>query len=214
MSSFCGHVADYNLPQKHGRPAHQVPFSSRVRQAGAIIAPNVASTRRRKVDYLAGVDVGEAPVPAHVDGGDPVAVHANPRSVVAHERQDGSAARMVEGHDIVRHAGPMIGIIVPTGRIRHQQAGSIPLLHTHCVGDLAVQLFGACGQPDCAGNVQTLSDEAKQVEGELRPDVVQIGARCRRRFQMDLGWWGVLEERASGMQGKVLRAGWPEKAVN
>ena len=89
---------------------------------------NATSNRRWKVDYSMGVDVREDPVPVLVDGGEPVAVHANPRSVVAHERQDGSAARMVEGHDVVHHAGPMIGIIVPTGRIRHQQAGFIPMV--------------------------------------------------------------------------------------
>ena len=47
-----------------------------------------------------GVDVREDPVPALVDGGEPVAVHANPESVI-HEWQYGGAPRMVEGHHVV-----------------------------------------------------------------------------------------------------------------
>ena len=159
---------------------------------------NLASIWGWKGDKSLGVDVREVPVPVIIDGGDPVAVHANPESVV-HERQDGSARRMVEGHGVVDGVVRTTGMIVPMGRIRHQQAGSIPMVQIHRVGDMVVQRLGACGQPDGAGNVQTPSDEGEDVGGELPPAVRQVIARCRHRVNYVIG---VLEERASGRQGK------------
>ena len=198
MPCFCGHFADYELHQIHVRVVPQVPFRGHGHHAKQFFPPNVASNRRWKADLLVCVDVREEPCPSQVHDGDPVAVHANPESVV-HERQDGSARRMVEGHSVVDGVVRTTVIIVPTGRIRHQQAGSIPMVQTHRVGDMAVQPLGSCGQPDGAGNVQTPSDEGEDVGGELSPVVRQVVARCRHRVNYVIG---VLEERASGRQGK------------
>jgi hypothetical protein len=90
--------------------------------------PNVASTRWWKVDLSAGVQVRQKPVVAQVDGSESVAVHANLESVV-HEWTDDRVSGMVKGNEVEDHVVRSNGIIVvPTGRIRHQQAGSIPMV--------------------------------------------------------------------------------------
>ena len=115
---------------------------------------NATSNHRWKVDYSMGVDVREDPVPVLVDGGEPVAVHAKPESVV-HERQYGGAPRMVEGHQVVHRVMHtiyfllIIVLIEPIIWLRHQQAGFIPMVQapsrTFVVADPLVQLLGACG---------------------------------------------------------------------
>src|SRR4051794_30073919 len=104
-----------------------------------------------KGDNSPGVDVREVPVPAIVDGGNLVAVHAKPESVV-HERQNGSVPRTVEEHHVVHRVVQTIFsrivpvFINPTSRLRHQQAGFIPTeLITFTIADPLVQLPRACG---------------------------------------------------------------------
>jgi hypothetical protein len=78
---------------------------------------------------------------------------------------------MVERHDVVHRVTHSIFIIVRTGKIRHQQSWSTPMMQTH---DRATQLLGACGQPDGAGNVQTLSDLVEEVIADLAPVTVLV----------------------------------------
>ena len=136
---------------------------------------NLASIWGWKGDKSPGVDVREVPIPATVDRGDPVAVHANPESVV-HERQNGGVPRTVEGHHVIHCVVQMIFsrlvpvLIDPTSRLGHQQAGFIPTeLITFTIADPLVQLPRACGKPDGTGNVYFLSDEVGGVTVENLP---------------------------------------------
>jgi hypothetical protein len=54
-----------------------------------------------------------------VDGGDLVAIHANPHSF-GHERQLKGTLRLDEGHDVEPAGVETIGIKVTLGRMRHQ----------------------------------------------------------------------------------------------
>jgi hypothetical protein len=86
---------------------------------------DIASSRRWKIDLLLGVDVHEAPVPMLVEGGESVAVNANPDTFI-HEWQDGGTPRLVEGHHVVHYVMLTIFprlipvVIEPMSRLRHQ----------------------------------------------------------------------------------------------
>ena len=157
---------------------------------------HLASIWGWKGDKLLGVDVREVPVPVIIDGGDPVAVHANPEPVV-HERQNGCVLRTVEGHHVVHRVVQTIFsclvpvLIDPTSRLRHQQAGFIPTeLITFTIADPLVQLPRACGKPDGADNVYFLSDDVDGVTVENLPvTLLAFPAKppILHHMQMDLG---------------------------
>jgi hypothetical protein len=101
-----------------------------------------------------GVDIHEEPDLDPVVGGELVAIHANLEPFV-HERQDGGASRVVEGHHVIHSIVLTIFhrlvpvVIEPMSRLRHQQAGYIPMVEmkpdTFIIDDPLAKIIVAYG---------------------------------------------------------------------
>ena len=92
------------------------------------------------------------------------------------------AARLRTGARAVRAGDLVVGHLVVRDQFPAEVVGAF------ATGDLAVEVLGACGHPDGAGNVQTNSDFVEDLVDDLAPVAVSpVVPRISHRVRMDWG---------------------------